>query len=68
LRKHQADAEMEDTVEHNAQGLAEIIIAEDEAKRAQDLVNDNFHYMFDAIQHTHVGPPQYRAKTAKLGS
>jgi hypothetical protein len=59
---------MEETVEHNAQGLTEKIIAEDEAKRAQDLVNDNFHYKFYAIQHTHAGPPQYRAKTAKLGS
>jgi coiled-coil domain-containing protein 12 len=38
LRKRQADVEMEDTLEHNVQGLAEQIIAEDEAKRAQDLV------------------------------
>ncbi|KAI0256866.1 cwf18 pre-mRNA splicing factor-domain-containing protein [Lactifluus subvellereus] len=37
LRKRQADVEMEDTLEHNVQGLAEQIIAEDEAKRAQDL-------------------------------
>jgi coiled-coil domain-containing protein 12 len=38
LRKRQADAEMDDTIEHNVQGLTEQIIAEDEAKRAQDLV------------------------------
>jgi len=37
LRKHQANVEMEDTLEHNVKGLAERIIAEDEAKRAQDL-------------------------------
>ncbi|KAI0273429.1 mRNA splicing factor [Gloeopeniophorella convolvens] len=37
LRKRQGDEEMEDTVEQNVRGLAEQIIAEDEAKRAQDL-------------------------------
>ncbi|KAH9996853.1 mRNA splicing factor [Russula vinacea] len=37
LRKHQANVEMEDTLEHNVKGLAEQIIAEDEAKREQDL-------------------------------
>ena len=38
LRKHQTNVEMEDTLESNVKGLAEEIIAEDEAKRAQDLV------------------------------
>jgi coiled-coil domain-containing protein 12 len=38
LRKHQTNVEMEDTLESNVKGLAEQIIAEDEAKRAQDLV------------------------------
>ena len=38
LRKHKTAAEPEDTIEHNVKGLAEQIIAEDEAKRAQDLV------------------------------
>ncbi|KAF8478510.1 mRNA splicing factor [Russula ochroleuca] len=37
LRKHQANVEVEDTLERNVKGLAEQIIAEDEAKRAQDL-------------------------------
>ncbi|KAH9966831.1 mRNA splicing factor [Russula dissimulans] len=37
LRKHQANVEMQDTLEHDVEGLAEQIIAEDEAKRAQDL-------------------------------
>jgi coiled-coil domain-containing protein 12 len=43
LRKHQANVAMEDTLEHNVKGLAERIIAEDEAKRAQDLVTFMFH-------------------------
>src|SRR5579863_10380764 len=38
LRKHQTNVEMGDTLESNVKGLAEQIIAEDEAKRAQDLV------------------------------
>ncbi|KAI0302204.1 mRNA splicing factor [Russula brevipes] len=37
LRKHQGNVEIEDTIEHNVKGLAEQIIADDEAKRAQDL-------------------------------
>jgi len=37
LRKHKTAAEPEDTIEHNVKGLAEQILAEDEAKRAQDL-------------------------------
>jgi len=37
LRKRQANVELEDTLEHNVKGLAEQIIAEDEAKRAQEL-------------------------------
>lgn len=32
------DVEMEDTVEKNVEGLAENIIAEDEQRRAQELV------------------------------
>jgi len=43
LRKHQANVDMKDTLEHNVKGLAERIIAEDEAKRAQDLVTFIFH-------------------------
>jgi coiled-coil domain-containing protein 12 len=46
LRKHQANVEMEDTLEHNVKGLAERIIAEDEAKRDQDLVTFIFHCKF----------------------
>lgn len=40
LRKRTADddIEMEDTVEKNITGLVETIVAEDEAKRAQELV------------------------------
>ena len=38
LRKHKTAAESEDTIEHNVKGLAEQIIAQDEAKRALDLV------------------------------
>ena len=40
LRKRTADddVDMEDTVEKNIAGLAEAIVAEDEAKRAQELV------------------------------
>ncbi|KAH9066466.1 mRNA splicing factor [Lactarius vividus] len=37
LRKHQTTAELEDTIEHNVKGLAEQIIAQDEAKRTQEL-------------------------------
>jgi len=37
LRKRQANEEIDDTLEQNVKGLAEQIIAEDEAKRAQDL-------------------------------
>ncbi|KAI9458267.1 mRNA splicing factor [Russula earlei] len=37
LRKHQPNVEMQDTLEHNVKGLAEQIMTEDEAKRAQDL-------------------------------
>lgn len=39
LRKRtQQDVELEDTIEKNVEGLAERIIAEDEERRAQDLV------------------------------
>jgi coiled-coil domain-containing protein 12 len=39
LRKRtQADAELEDTLEKDVEGLAERIIVEDEERRAQDLV------------------------------
>jgi len=37
LRKHQTNVEMDDTLEANVKGLAEQIVADDEAKRAQDL-------------------------------
>ncbi|KAI0362653.1 mRNA splicing factor [Trametes cingulata] len=39
LKKHtpEEDAQMEDTVEHQVEGLAEKIIAEDAERRAQDL-------------------------------
>lgn len=37
LRKHKTAVESEDTIEHNVKGLAEQIIAQDEAQRAQDL-------------------------------
>ncbi|KAH9848905.1 mRNA splicing factor [Lenzites betulinus] len=36
-RGQEEDVEMEDTVEHQIEGLAEKIIAEDAARRAQDL-------------------------------
>jgi coiled-coil domain-containing protein 12 len=35
------DVEMEDTVERDVAGLAENIIAEDEARRAQELVRSS---------------------------
>lgn len=38
LRKHAQDDETEDTVEKQVEGLAEKIIAEDEERRAQELV------------------------------
>ena len=39
LKKHtQEDVEMEDTVEVQVKGLAEQIIADDEKRRAQELV------------------------------
>lgn len=39
LKKHtQEDVVMEDTVENQVKGLAEQIIAEDEKRRAQELV------------------------------
>ncbi len=38
-RSRQEDVEMEDTVEKNVEGIAEKIIAEDEQKRAQELVS-----------------------------
>jgi cwf18 pre-mRNA splicing factor len=68
LRKHQADTEMEDTVEKNVQGLAEHILVQDEAKRAQDLVKDVFRRTFNPIQLTRAGSSEYRAETAELGS
>jgi len=37
LRKHQTNVEMDDTLEANVKGLAEQIVADDEAKRSQDL-------------------------------
>lgn len=46
LRKHQTNVEMEDTLESNVKGLAEQIVAEDEAKRAQDLVTVIFPLKF----------------------
>ncbi|KAK0233786.1 cwf18 pre-mRNA splicing factor-domain-containing protein [Armillaria fumosa] len=36
-RSRQEDVEMEDTVEKNVEGVAELIIAEDEQRRAQEL-------------------------------
>ena len=68
LRKRQANEEIEDTLEQNVKGLAEQIIAEDEAKRAQDLVTVIFHSNVYLPQHTRVGSPEYCTKTAKLGS
>jgi hypothetical protein len=69
LRKHQTNVEMEDTLESNVKGLAEEIIAEDEAKRAQDLVTAFFfHWNFHPIHPTREGSSEYCTKTAKLGS
>jgi hypothetical protein len=69
LRKHQANVEVEDTLERNVKGLAEQIIAEDEAKRAQDLVTVIFSIeKFYPIELTRAGSPEYCTKTAKLGS
>jgi hypothetical protein len=69
LRKHQTNVEMEDTLESNVKGLAEEIIAEDEAKRAQDLVTVIFfHWNFHPIHPTREGSSEYCTKTAKLGS
>lgn len=69
LRKHQTNVEMEDTLESNVKGLAEQIVAEDEAKRAQDLVTVIFPLNFlYPIHPTREGSPEHRAKPAKLGS
>jgi len=46
LRKHQTNVEMDDTLESNVKGLAEQIVADDEAKRAQDLVTVIFPLSF----------------------
>ena len=54
LRKHQANVEMEDTLEHNVKGLAEQIIAEDEAKREQDLVTVIFPLNLSTPLNLHV--------------
>lgn len=43
LRKHKTTEESGDTIEHNVKGLAEQIMAQDEAKRAQDLVRAMFY-------------------------
>ena len=43
LRKHKTAEESGDTIEHNVKGLAEQIMAQDEAKRAQDLVRAMFY-------------------------
>jgi hypothetical protein len=45
---------MEDTLERNVKGLAERIIAEDEAKRAQDLVTFIFPLKVSAPFNLHV--------------
>ena len=42
-KRTQEDAEMEDTVENRVKGLAEQIIADDEKRRAQELVRSHLH-------------------------
>ena len=49
---------MEDTVEHQVDGLAERIIAEDAERRAQDLVSCV----------SHAEPPPRRAQTRRARS
>ncbi len=42
-KRTQEDTEMEDTVENRVKGLAEQIIADDEKRRAQELVRSHLH-------------------------
>jgi cwf18 pre-mRNA splicing factor len=69
LRKHDRteDAVMEDTVEKNVDGLAEKIIAEDEERRAQELVccHLNLHTLFNCLRLS--GYFQHCTKAAELG-
>jgi coiled-coil domain-containing protein 12 len=48
LRKRGADddAAMEDTVEKKIEGVAEAVVAEDEERRAQELVSQKDSYVF----------------------
>ena len=74
LRKRTADddVDMEDTVEKNIAGLAEAIVAEDEAKRAQELVCISIVslVMVSMIWTSfsrHIGFVEYRAQARQLG-
>ena len=71
LRKRTADddIEMEDTVEKNITGLVETIVAEDEAKRAQELVCSSSLVCCDSNRRANslAGPLEHSAQTCELG-
>lgn len=50
LKKHKAnDAVMEDTVENQVKGMAEQIIADDERRRAQELVHSLLYHTVTSL-------------------
>lgn len=58
-----------DTVEKNVEGLADMIIAEDAERRAEELVRRINLYLLDTNNHLlALGFAQYRAETTELGS
>jgi coiled-coil domain-containing protein 12 len=69
LRKHDRtdDVVMQDTVEQNVDGLAERIIAEDEERRAQELVCRSSPVYAHNLTSALAGHLQHRAKATELG-
>lgn len=66
MKKRDRDADMQDTVEKDVEGLAQQIIHEDEQRRAQELVGDgtilNRYQSIDL--NLRIGRLQHRAKKA----
>lgn len=71
LRKHaKEDVDMEDTVEKDVAGMAEKIIAEDEERRAQELVRgiSMQQWTMSVLTGDTLGCVQHSSQAAKLGS
>ena len=68
FRRHGDGSEEQDTVEKAVEGLALKIIAEDDERRAQELVCCALVIGCDFIEFLCLGPVQHRPKKAQLGS